>query len=94
MLNRDSFGLRFLGLICGLTFFASFLLGMALSSPADYALDLTRTAICCGNQTTEAMIIATQRNIFIQTEVAKIQVTQTFTANTITTIEAKSHPSN
>lgn len=91
MLTRESFRIRFLGLICTLTFLASIILGLTFGSLtySSLSLDLTGTAICCGNQTIEALIYETQASAVVQTETAKIQPTQTYIADTISTLEAQ-----
>lgn len=94
MLTRESFRLGFLGLLSVLIFVCSIILGLLFGSITgkNFALDLTRTEICCGNPTTEALIRATQTSAVIQTQLAKIQPTQTYIANTKATLEAQIQP--
>jgi len=93
MLTEDSMRKGFLGAILALVFISSIIVGLMLGDLRyDSRLDLTRTAICCGNQTTEALIIQTQTSAIIKTEVAKIQATQTYITDTKATLEAQLQP--
>lgn len=87
MLTRNSFRKSFLGLICGLVFFVSMLLGIAFTTPPDFALDLTRTALCC--HPIEALIQATQTGAVVNTEVANLVPTQTYIAGIQETIQTQ-----
>lgn len=91
MLSKKSFRQRYFGFICILVLISSTFMGFLSSNRGNIALDMTRTAICCGNQTTEALIIATQTSAVIRIELEKIQPTQTYISHTRATLDAQLH---
>jgi len=94
MLTEDSMRKGFLGFICVVVFISSLIIGVMIGDPEyrNFSLDMTRTALCCGNPTTHALINETQTSAIIKTENARIQVTQTHIADTQATIEAHRQP--
>ena len=55
-------------------------------------IDITRTAIGVAQQTTINLIYASQTMASYETQLAKIQPTQTYIADTRATLEARIHP--
>ncbi len=92
MLTEESMRKGFLCFICMVVFISSLIIGIMVVPTPNKSIDLTNTALCCGNPTTHALINQTQTSATIQTENSKIQVTQTYIADTKATIDAHSQP--
>lgn len=89
MLTRKSFRKSFLGLIFVVTFISSIILGLSLANNKNFAIDLTRTAMVEEIEMPIVRLIeATQTMIVVQTEIAKIQMTQTYIADTKAAIDS------